>query len=334
MTSLSGWMPIRIYWQAARPMVDWCYLGDERFVDPFFDQTIERTLRKPFPLLFRQQTPIDALDEVTAAQPGVRPTGFIFHMSRCGSTLVSQMLAALAQNIVISEASPIDSILRASRHDPGITDEMRIAWLQGLVGAYGRKRDGLEEHLYIKFDSWHTLCLDLVRRAFPDVPWVFLYRDPVEVLASHRRMTGAQMVPGNLDPVFLGLDPAALARMSLAEYSAAVLQRIGEAALRRLDGAARLYNYSQLPEAVASGMLMHFNAQYTTAEIAVMQAVARFDAKNPSLPFADDTAAKQRDATAEIRSLAEERLMPMYGKLETLRQSSGVELVSGSHATC
>ncbi len=328
MSSLSGWMPIRIYWQGRQPMVDWCYLGVERFTDPFFDQTVERSLRKPFSLLFRQQTSIDMLTEWADAQPGVRPAGFIFHMSRCGSTLVSQMLAALPQNIVISEASPVDSILRANWRDAHITDEMRIAWLRGLVGAYARQRDGREEELYIKFDSWHTLCLDLVRRAFPDVPWIFLYRNPVEVMASHRRMTGAQMVPGNLPPDFLGLDPSALAGTTLQEYCATVLQRIGEAALAHLDGAARIYNYSQLPEVVWSEMLGHFRAQYTAAEIARMHEVTRFDAKNPSLPFTDDAAAKNREATAEMLELAEERLMPIYEKLESLRQTA---VVSGSY---
>ncbi len=312
-------------------MVDWCYLGDEHFTDPFFDQTIERVLRKPFSLLFRQQTPIDMLNEVAATDPGVRPTGFIFHMSRCGSTLVSQMLAALPQNVVISEAGPIDSVLRAGWRDPRITDEMRIAWLKGLLSAYGRKRGGCEEHLYIKFDSWHTLCLDLVRRAFPDVPWIFLYRNPVEVMASHRRMPGAQMVPGNLHPAFLGLDYAALPAMTLEEYCARVLQRIGKAALARLDRAARVVNYCQLPDVVWAGVLGHFQAHYTSAEIARMQEATRFDAKNPSLPFADDTAAKNREATLEMRQLAEERLLPVYRTLESLRQSAQVELLSGSY---
>ena len=330
MTSLSGWMPIRIYWHNSQPLVDWCYLGDERFTDPFFDQTIERALRKPFALLFRHQTSIDSLQEVADSELSVRPTGFIFHMSRCGSTLVSQMLASLPQNIVISEAGPIDSILRANWHDPRVTDDMRIAWLKGLLAVYGRKRKGGEEYLYVKFDSWHTLDLGLIRRAFPEVPWIFLYRDPVEVMASHRRMMGAQMVPGNLHPALFNLDYAALAGMSLEEYCARVLQSIGEAALERVDEAARLYNYRQLPDAVWSDLPGHFQVQYTATEIARMQDVTRFDAKSPSLPFTDDTAAKNREVTVEMRKLAEERLMPVYRKLESARQPAQADWVGRS----
>ena len=154
-------------------------------------------------------TPLDALAELQAADPGLPPTGFIFHMSRCGSTLVAQLLAALPQNIVISEAGPVDAVLRANWYDPNITSAQRIAWLRALLSAYARPRHG-EQHFYVKFDSWHTLELPLIQAAFPDVPWIFLYRDPVQVLVSHQRQRGSQMVPDLLPPQWLGLDPPAL----------------------------------------------------------------------------------------------------------------------------
>ncbi len=321
----SDWVPMRVYWLGRQPMVDWCFIGQARFTDPFFDQTVERALRDPFSLLFRQQTPLETLGELADAEPTVQPAGFIFHMSRCGSTLISQMLAALPQNIVISEAGPVDSILRANWRDPEIGDAARIAWLRALIAAYGRKRSGREQHLYIKFDSWHTLCLDLVRRAFPGVPWIFLYRNPVEVMASHRRMTGAQMVPGNLPPGFLGIDIAALPEMSLQEYCARVLERICGAAVAHQDKMARLYNYRQLPEVVWSDLLAHFHVAYSPSEVERMREVARLDAKNPSLPFADDSAAKVRAATAEMHELAERWLLPLYEQLESIRWTERLE---------
>ena len=168
------WAPIRVFWQGNRPYVDWCYMDTDRFVHPFFDITIQRRLQDPFSLLFQYQSPADELAELNIVQPGLRPSGFIFHMSRCGSTLISQMLAALPQNIVISEASPIDSLLRANFVDPSISDERRIGWLRGIIGALGRKRFSDEAHYFIKFDSWHTLYLELIHRAFPEVPWIFL----------------------------------------------------------------------------------------------------------------------------------------------------------------
>src|SRR6266542_3419017 len=86
------------------------------------------------------------------AQPGLSPSGFIFHMSRCGSTLISQMLAALPQNIVISEAGPIDSLLRTNFHDPSFADDRRPIWFAWVVSALGQRRSGQEQHFFIKFN--------------------------------------------------------------------------------------------------------------------------------------------------------------------------------------
>src|ERR1043165_8503267 len=97
------WIPVRCYWQEKQAFVDWCFLGKERLTEPFFDDSIAKRFRQPFNLFFRHQTPIDFLDAAENFSNGLKPTGFIFHLSRCGSTLISQMLAALEQNIVISE---------------------------------------------------------------------------------------------------------------------------------------------------------------------------------------------------------------------------------------
>src|SRR5262249_57696026 len=98
-------------WTGGGPLVDWWHLGGVRFTDPFFEQTIATAMAHPFNLLFRPATQLRAL--AAPATPELRPAGLIFHMSRCGSTLVAQMLAALAGNVVLSEPTPLDHVLRA-----------------------------------------------------------------------------------------------------------------------------------------------------------------------------------------------------------------------------
>ena len=90
--SFRDWMPIRFYWQGSDPFVDWCYMGNDRFVHPFFFDTVQHRMSRPFNQLFRRQTPIEFLDELNTMEPVIAPTGFIFHMSRCGSTLVSHAM--------------------------------------------------------------------------------------------------------------------------------------------------------------------------------------------------------------------------------------------------
>jgi hypothetical protein len=181
-----------------------------RITDPFFAQTVERSLRHPAHMLFRHDTPMEALGELNEQSPGAPPKGFIFHASRCGSTLIAQMLAAQPENVVISEASPVDVVLRSHLRDPGISEEQRILWLRWLLNAFGQRRFGEEKRLFVKFDSWHALFLPLIRRAFPDVPWIFVYREPVEVLLSHGRRRGGQMIPGVLEPGLFGWDAEAV----------------------------------------------------------------------------------------------------------------------------
>ena len=92
LSGLAGWAPIRVY-------------------------------REPFNLAFRRQTTLDDLGQMDAERGSMRPAGLIFHMSRCGSTLVGQMLAALENTVVLSEAGPIDRVLGASSRDASITDD-------------------------------------------------------------------------------------------------------------------------------------------------------------------------------------------------------------------
>ena len=324
MKDFSGWTPMRIYWQDARPMVDWGYLGERRFTAPFFGQSITPCVRHPADLLFRHQTPLEELGVLVDSQPGVRPTGFIFHMSRCGSTLISQMLAAVPENIVISEPDPVDTVLRAHFRHPGITEAHRVQWLQWLVGVLAWRRHPAERNLFIKFDCWHALFLPLIQRAFPGVPWVFLYREPVEVMASHLGHRGAQMIPTVLDPASLGWDYETVSRMVLDEYGARVLAKICEAALAQTQlGNGRLVNYRQLPSSIWPALLDYWNVHFSEDQNVRMLNAAQMNAKNPVLPFEPDSHIKRESVTTEVRELTRTWLDPVYQQLETQRLARG-----------
>jgi hypothetical protein len=321
--SFSDWLPVRVYWQENRAFVDWCCVGKERFREPFFDQTIERRFRQPFNLLFRHQTPIEFLGELNARLPALAPTGFIFHMSRCGSTLISQMLAALDQNVVMSEPPPVDFILRANLKGAEITDERRIAWLQWIIGALGQKRNREEEHFFVKFDSWNTLDLAIIKRAFPAVPWIFSYRNPVEVIVSHLRLRGAQMIPGVVGNLLPDVDLADVLPMPAEEYCARVLARICASALEHLPHQnARLVNYTELPAAVTSTVTEHFRLAYAPEDVERMKLAAQFNAKTPQMNFVADSETKKKQASAAAREAAEKWVNPLYEKLESLRRKS------------
>ena len=68
-TNREGWVPIRLKWWEGDAFVDWCWLGRDRFTDPFFDSTIEIALRKPFNALFTHRTSMAKLGAWHAASP-------------------------------------------------------------------------------------------------------------------------------------------------------------------------------------------------------------------------------------------------------------------------
>jgi gluconate kinase len=316
-----GWTPIRIYWRGKAPFVDWCYMGKERFTQPFFDLTIEQRLHKPFNLLFRHQTPLEFLGELYEQSPGLAPTGFIFHMSRCGSTLVAQMLASIEKNIVISEAPPIDSVLRANIVSTSVTDEQRIEWLKWIIGALGKRRNS-EKYYFIKFDNWSTLDMDLILRAFPEVPWIFLYRNPVEVIVSQMRQRGAPMIPGALREMLPGMGLNDILQIPGEEYCARILERICRTAISCAHkSSALVINYDRLPEAVTSDIIGHFRAEFTPEEIERMQRKAQFNAKERSFFFTPDGETKRKEASEAAVRAAEKWANPVYEKLEKMSVS-------------
>ncbi|RYF00037.1 MAG: hypothetical protein EOO41_00105 [Methanobacteriota archaeon] len=162
---------------------------------------------------FSRSCPVNGV--YTDAYPGTTgcvPTGMIFHEARCGSTLAANMLASLPHTIVYSEAL-VPMIVAGTEH---LVVEDRVRALRVMTAAMGRPaaaaaggqplhaaaaaddaRAGTSGgpatawqpyHVYFKFQSTMAVQLRILRLAFPDTPWLFLYRQPEEVLVSLLRM--------------------------------------------------------------------------------------------------------------------------------------------------
>jgi hypothetical protein len=300
---VNGWTPVRASPRDGELVVEWRWLDDAPFREPFFADTVQLALERPFTLLFPRETTVDALAE---AEPGLEPNGFIFHMSRCGSTLVTQMLAAVPEFLVLSEPLLVNDVLRA----PG-TDDERVRRLQLAIAALGRRRSGSERGYVLKLDPWATHDLPLIRRAFPDTPWLFLSRDPLEVLASHRLQPGMHMLPTVVSPELFGTDLMSAAAMSFEEYGAFVLGTICGQALAQHDERARFLDYRELPGGMDL-VLEWFSLQGDADDRAAMHAASTRDAKDPARAFSDDTAAKKQAATPELRAAVDRLAMPAY----------------------
>jgi hypothetical protein len=301
----AGWMPVRVH-RRDEPTVEWRWLGDARFREPFFIQTVEDALRRPFSLLFPQETPIEALAEL---DPGPEPDGLVLHVSRCGSTLVTQMLATVPGRLVLSEPLPVDGVLRYA-----VSVEERAHWLRLVVGALGRSADTSRGYV-LKLDAWAACDLDVVRLAFPDTPWVFLHREPLEVLASHLRQRGAHMVPGALEPELFGLDHAELAQTAPEEYMARVFAAICRGALAHRDERALFLDYRALPAAVSEEILDWFGLDADDAERERMTAMTQLHAKDPQRPFDPDLESLLSVVTPALEEAVDRWARPVYDEV-------------------
>jgi hypothetical protein len=305
--SLNGWTPVRARPSGGELIVEWRWIGDARFREPFFAETVQFALARPFSLLFPRETTLDELEEL---EPGLEPSGFVLHMSRCGSTLVTQMLAAVPEFLVLSEPQLVNDVLRP----PG-TDEERVRRLRLAVAALGQRRTGNERGYVLKLDPWATVDLPVIRRAFPKTPWLFLSRDPAEVLVSQRRQAGMQTLPTVVSPELFGLDLVSAATMSFETYGAIVLGAICRQACANRDERALFLDYRQLPGAVLDAVVDWFGLDCSADERVAMQAVTGRDAKDPSRAFAPDTRAKAEAATPELRAAVNEWARPAYEAL-------------------
>jgi hypothetical protein len=304
-------LPARVRQDGATRTLDWAYFGPRRLAEPFYADAVAQVRRSG--AVPPVSTPLADLVDWAERPAFLEPAGLIFHMSRCGSTLASQMLAACGSHIVVSEAGPIDAVVRLEADD-----RERIDLLRAMVVALGQIRNG-ETRYFVKLDSWHACALPLFRRAFPRTPWAFLYRDPAAVMVSHVRRTGMQMVSDLIPPDLYGLDRGG--QTWGEDYFARVLAAICEAAERgHAAGGGLLLNYDALPQAAWARLLPHFGVSPTSGEVDAMAAAARFDAKAPGARFAPDVAAKRSAVTPQIAAAVERDLTAVYARLEALRR--------------
>lgn len=284
-----GWLPWAVEPGPDGDAVRWICAAAARFDAPFFADAIAPSRHGPFNRLIDWRTPLHDLASSTPADFPA-PVGLIFHWSRCGSTLAARMIEACASVAVFAEPEPIDAVLATG-------DPMK---LRAMAAALAHGRPDCDRFV-LKLDCWHIQSLSLFQQAFPETPWIFQFREPAAILASHARMPGSQMMPGKIAAFQPG--------WTIADHHAAVLATIADAAVKGLDEArqsggpirAMAVDYRPLPAAVADRILPWFGITPTAADREAMAMIAGQDAKTPDHRFDPAQAAA---ASAEVAAAA------------------------------
>jgi len=132
------WLPVRFLFHPSGSSVLWIDFGAEELTDPFFNRQINRLQRAGRPM---RTTTIDQFLAVAKLVPPASPSGYICHVSRCGSTLLANAMKVEGRSTVFSEAQPLYQLLnRDSFPGTGLENEdvssIRRRLLDAFFGIY------------------------------------------------------------------------------------------------------------------------------------------------------------------------------------------------------
>jgi hypothetical protein len=324
---LKGFLPVDAVVVDGRPGLQWMDMSGVSLAEPFFQQTVER-VRDGRRELF---TEFDVLLQLEKQLDSVPPTGFIFHSSRCGSTLVSNACRAINNSIVLSEANAIDKLIARLITDPGdVKTSLYSVFLRGVVHALAQRRAGNEEHLFIKFACCSFALIEQVKRIWPNVPWLFLYRDPVETIVSNLNDVPPWLLDNDRRVLasITGASPAEVAEMSLEELCARTIGSLFSTAHRLANGDELLLNYKQLSVPVISSVLRFFKVSPSATELETIEHGSQIYSKEAGAKraFVADTEAKQKFASEAVREAAAKWAAGPYQRLEQKRLEQTIQI--------
>jgi len=284
-------------------------IGPENLQDAFMQETITR--------VSASETVVHvARDELGIAAPDNAPAGIIFHVARCGSTLISQSLKKLDNLVVYAEPQAVNEILAPPHRWPRAD---LVAAIRALGGAFARHAG---RPYVLKLSSWNSLFCDIVAEAFPETNWVLTLRDPVEVGVSLLRqppgwLGGSTEASRSLIEIMAPENRP----MSPEERVARAYGAFCAAAARLDPSRGRLVDYETLPTAVWDTVAPHFSLPVDARQRAEIEQGARVNAKAPlgsSGEYAPDAATKQSTASLELRGAIDRFARPHLERLVRL----------------
>lgn len=268
----------------------------------------------------------------------IKPNAFVFHESRVGSTLVANTLGSDPWALVFSESAPAASALL---HCTGCSREKNVQMFRDIVTLMGRSP--FHKRLFFKFQSITSTKMDIALEAFPDTPWMFVYRQPVQTMMSHldpnKGSAGAPCLRSMRDAPQEVKNTLAKAVGNSANapkeaWCAAHLNMLCSHALDAYDKYSViknsngdvvqrgfLINYESLPGVVPNILLPLFGITTTPhwlSKMAVESTQYSKGRKTGAKVFTGDSADKEERATYNIQKYAKEILQPNFDRMNEI----------------
>eukprot|EP00934_Nitzschia_sp_Nitz4_P007280 Nitzschia sp. Nitz4//scaffold28_size193895//29979//31588//NITZ4_001630-RA/size193895-augustus-gene-0.302-mRNA-1//-1//CDS//3329545877//7270//frame0 len=353
--------------QATFCIVDWKLQKEPNHVPMFRDLTHKSTMCEATTLtvdlfhMARRAKEFDAqlYQQHAAKQSGtstldvhtVAPTGVVFHESRCGSTLVANLLAGFdpSHSRVFSESNAHRTALTACQFipedRPSCQEALHHQLIRDVFYLSGRvNRKETPQHVFYKMSSIATLSIQDFAAAMPRTPWAYLYRDSVEVMQSHflDKSTGKTKTSGK-GAVCLRQQPVQpqpattlevvkssgreMDELSNEEYCAAHLASLSLSALHehKRSGKGRFINYNQLPDAVWDKLLaVDYGIHVDDTQMERMKQISQVYSKDRGAThgeFEPDGSNKQESASATVVAAARAFTEDVVERMELLSKT-------------
>ncbi|MFC3032193.1 hypothetical protein ACFOEE_06655 [Pseudoalteromonas fenneropenaei] len=248
------WLPYQIVELEDELFVEWCYARHADFSLPFVHDTIARLKRAPGSRVTLRTSISQLLDYAKQLSPSCHFAGLIFHISRCGSTLCSQLINQLPGRVCLSEPKFVDDIARVYAHK--VDRETQSQILKSLLQIWLTFLSEHHQHCYIKLDAWLNFEATFLLSSLSPPRSMFLSRTLTEVIASHHAKPGAFTIPSIVAPSYFQLTDPGADFLRPDGYLLSVISAIYQAGLRLSKQHSITHiQYSQLPQALFNTLL-------------------------------------------------------------------------------
>jgi hypothetical protein len=323
--SHTRWLPIGLTLTSNERLARWIDFGTTRIQEPFFADTVEKLLSQK-PRVAEKRTQLRAVIEAAKGLTPIPAPGIIIHISRCGSTILSNALRLNEAATVLAESAQVGALLdpqMASRLTAAEGPTFHQELLDSILRLYAAQADGSNSAIVLKCHALNILYACFIRSLWPTAPIVIMIRNPVEVIVSNLR---------NPSPWIKAISEPSLAREYLGEPSGRQMP-VEELCSRGLGAfchcaseiahtGCRVIDYSNLDAEAIRDLGEYLGVKLPPTHDQRFQDIMRRYSKDVSRRriFSDDTRLKHEIASSELRQAAERWAFPAYVRL---RDASG-----------
>lgn len=318
-------VPISVSFPTRR--VEFLDLCGSDYTEPFFSDTIKKVRACNDNVLNFEASFEDFLR--AGNRTLTQPRGFVFHVGRCGSTLLANMLQTSCEYTVLKEPDILSHLLAVQLT---ATDSSLQIETEHLIEAALRTFAAIQpkKGLIVKTAAWNIRLANLLLTLAPDANAIFLYRNPVETVTSlmYQRPAWFELIekPRPIQALFFPTlaNVAEDIALSPTMLFAHAWLSVAETALNIMPKRLLTINYAELvgePLRVMRKVLAHLGARSDNSVLTRLSEISKVYSKDPQQRAPYDPSGKHFRPTLDIEKVEDVQRITSAGfdRLEALR---------------